>query len=125
MSAADTVTLSLSGLSCAGCVRKVETALAGEPGVDEAAVNFATSSARVSGEALNIEGLIAAIEQAGFHAAVQETTPDRRDREARARLEETRTARQSLLVAALLTAPVFALEMGGHVIPGVHGLIET
>jgi len=125
MSPADTVALSLSGLSCAGCVRKVETALAAEPGVDEAAVNFATSTARVSGEDLNAEGLIAAIERAGFRAAVQESTPDRRDREARARAEETRTARRRVLIAAALTAPVFALEMGGHVIPGVHGLIET
>lgn len=125
MSAADTVTLSLSGLSCAGCVRKVETALAGEPGVDEAAVNFATSTARVSGADLSAEALIAAVKRAGFHAAVQDSTPDRRDREARARAEETRKARRRVLTAAALTAPVFALEMGGHLIPGVHGLIET
>ncbi len=125
MSTADTVTLSLSGLSCAGCVRKVETALTGEPGVEDAAVNFATSTARVSGDALSAEALIAAIERAGFNAAVQDSTPDRRDREARARAEETRTARRRVLIAAALTAPVFILEMGGHLIPGVHGLIET
>jgi cation transport ATPase len=125
MSTADTVTLSLSGLSCAGCVRKVETALTGEPGVEDAAVNFATSTARVSGDALSAEALIAAIERAGFNAAVQDSTPDRRDREARARAEDTRTARRRVLIAAALTAPVFILEMGGHLIPGVHGLIET
>ena len=41
--------LRIEGMSCAGCVRSVENALAGVPGVDAASVNFASETAAVTG----------------------------------------------------------------------------
>ena len=38
--------------------------------------------------------------------------------------DETRHARRAFLIAAILTLPVFILEMGSHFIPGMRGLID-
>ncbi len=43
--------LAVTGMSCAGCVAAVETALRGTPGVVEARVNFAERTAQVAGVA--------------------------------------------------------------------------
>ena len=41
--------LSISGMSCAGCVTTVENALQSVPGVQQANVNFAEHTATVTG----------------------------------------------------------------------------
>ena len=41
--------LSIGGMSCAGCVASVETALNSVDGVEEATVNFAEHTANVKG----------------------------------------------------------------------------
>ena len=61
--------LSISGMSCAGCVAAVENTLRGVPGVVAAQVNFADRSAQVSG-AVTADTLIAAVRAAGYDAAV-------------------------------------------------------
>jgi Cu+-exporting ATPase len=63
-----TVRLSVSGMSCAGCVAAVENALRVVPGVAEATVNFADRSALVRGSAAT-EELLAAVAAAGYQAA--------------------------------------------------------
>ncbi|HEY9134693.1 MAG TPA: heavy metal translocating P-type ATPase [Pseudomonadales bacterium] len=63
------VHLSLTGVSCAACVSKIEKALNAVPGVDRAEVNFADRSALVEGEP-DTEQLITAVSQAGYGAAV-------------------------------------------------------
>ena len=64
------VTLRIGGMTCASCVRRVERALNRVEGVDEASVNFASSTARVSlGGAISAEELVAAVERAGYDAA--------------------------------------------------------
>jgi len=42
-----TVTLGVTGMTCASCVRRVEKALASVPGVQGASVNLATEKATV------------------------------------------------------------------------------
>ena len=59
--------LAITGMSCAGCVAAVETALSGVPGVAEASVNFAERTARVIG-ATPAATLIAAVRAAGYDA---------------------------------------------------------
>ena len=119
-----TIALPIEGMNCASCVGRVERALKAVPGVGEATVNLATERATVKGTA-DVAALIAAIEDAGYdareiadHGARKEAITEKRDAEARA-------LRRSVVVASLLTLPVFALEMGGHVIPGAHHLIMT
>ena len=45
---ARTVTLEVGGMTCASCIRSVERALEGVPGVLDVAVNLATGDARVT-----------------------------------------------------------------------------
>ncbi len=114
--AGDAKELSIDGMTCASCVSRVERALKAVPGVTLANVNLATESARVEGVA-ETDTLIRAVKAAGYdaHLATDETeTPTlRREREA-----ESLT--RDLILAALLTLPVFVLEMGGHMIPAFH-----
>ena len=55
-----TARLSISGMSCAGCVATVENALKNVPGVTEAAVNFAEHTATVHGN-VDPKALVAAV----------------------------------------------------------------
>ena len=116
------ITLTIEGMTCASCVGRVERALRAVPGVTEANVNLATERATVSGTA-DAASLIAAIDGVGYEAreiadrsAVDDTASEKRE-------AETRSVRRSVLIAALLTLPVFVLEMGSHVIPGMHQFV--
>ncbi|WP_432025798.1 heavy metal translocating P-type ATPase [Streptomyces sp. 1222.5] len=107
--------LTVGGMTCAACVRRVEKKLAGLDGVT-ATVNLATGRARVSHPAdIPAEDLVTAVQRAGYEAALPEpAVPDRRDgtdggekaAEAAA-LQE----RERLLVTALLAVPVLVLSM--------------
>ncbi len=70
-----TLTLNLSGLSCAGCVRRAQTALDAVSGVEEAQVNLATATARVTmDDTGKASDLVAALDQAGYPARTHRTT---------------------------------------------------
>ncbi|MBV8963452.1 MAG: copper ion binding protein, partial [Hyphomicrobiales bacterium] len=62
--------LAISGMSCATCAGRVETALAAVPGVLTASVNLASDKATVEAFAgvLRPADLIAAVRQAGYDA---------------------------------------------------------
>lgn len=65
---AQQIQLSVSGMSCATCVRRVEKALKKTPGVQQAHVNLANEQATVCYDPTKIlpEKLLGAIEQAGY-----------------------------------------------------------
>ncbi|MHB8623261.1 MAG: heavy metal translocating P-type ATPase [Sulfuricaulis sp.] len=79
--AAYTHRLSISGMSCAGCVATVENALKSVPGVVEAAVNFAEHTATVEGK---VEGkmLLDAVTAAGYGAAELRSLEDETEKQA-------------------------------------------
>jgi len=60
--------LAITGMSCAGCVAAVETALRSAPGVAEAQVNFADRTAQITAN-VPAETLIQAVRAAGYDAA--------------------------------------------------------
>lgn len=60
--------LSISGMTCAGCVNAVQKALSRTSGVQHAQVNFASETAQVSGN-VSTADLIAAVESAGYGAS--------------------------------------------------------
>ena len=65
--------LSIEGMTCASCARRVEKALGRVPGVLAAEVNLATEQARVTrlaGSAAMAE-LLSAVQRAGYHAHAQ------------------------------------------------------
>lgn len=120
---ASTVELSIEGMTCASCVSRVEKALNAVNGVSTANVNLATERATVTGTA-SIESLIAAIDKAGYDAkAIQAAMPDQTE-QLEKKDQERAELKRDLIIATVLALPVFILEMGSHLIPGVHQLIE-
>lgn len=65
----ESVSLSISGMTCASCVTRVEKALKKVPGVTDAAVNLATEKAQITSVGVPVETLIAAIQKAGYEAS--------------------------------------------------------
>ena len=125
--AAAPIELAVEGMTCASCVGRVEKALKAVPGVTEAGVNLATERATIRG-AVDPAALIAAIEGVGYEArlvAAGGASDDDSAAWAQKKDAERRELARDLLVAAVLTAPVFLLEMGSHLIPGVHHLIHA
>lgn len=121
---ATTTNLSVEGMTCGSCVGQVEKALKATAGVTEANVNLATERAHVRGNT-DTNTLIAAIAEAGYQARVigADTAADEKAANERKDAERA-TLKRDFIFAALLTLPVFAFEMGAHLIPGVHQLIE-
>ncbi|MDQ2070340.1 heavy metal translocating P-type ATPase [Natronospira bacteriovora] len=73
-SAESTLRFQLQGLSCAGCVRRAEQAMAAVPGVESVSVNLATESAEVSTREIaeSLPGLLGALRKAGYPAIEDE-----------------------------------------------------
>ncbi|MCH5499903.1 heavy metal translocating P-type ATPase [Pseudomonas syringae] len=117
---AQTIGLSVEGMTCASCVGRVERALQAVPGVSQATVNLATERATVRGVAA-LDALLAAIEKAGYEARSLDANVRSGDDEAEARKDAERSAlKRDLLLATALALPVFILEMGSHLIPPMH-----
>jgi Cu+-exporting ATPase len=114
----ETRELRIEGMTCASCVRRVEKALAAVPGVLEASVNLATEKATIRFTGGDVAALEGAVRRAGYEVihpreATAAAEPDHKAAEARA-------LSLSLAFAAVLTLPLFVLEMGSHFIPAVH-----
>lgn len=119
----ETIELAIEDMTCASCVGRVERALSHIPGVLEANVNLATERARVRHLAgiVSIADLEAAISQAGYKSLrLSAETANAGDQDIERRENEARALRRSMLIAAILTLPVFILEMGSHLIPSMH-----
>jgi Au+-exporting ATPase len=119
---ATTTELSIEGMSCASCVGRVERALQAVPGVIEANVNLATERASIRGNT-SADTLIAAVADAGYEAsevdqggAVADDSSEKKD-------AELAGLKRDLTIAALLSLPVFLIEMGSHLIPAIHHLV--
>lgn len=114
----ETVRLTVSEMTCASCVARVERVLTKQTGVLSAHVNLATEEADLTVLAGSgaVDAALSALAKAGYPArrATQETDPVAR-REA-----ESLELRHKFLIAAILTLPVFILEMGGHMVPAFH-----
>ena len=104
------IDLSVSGMTCASCVGRVERALMRVPGVVRAEVNLATERARVSATSgVSVEQLVAALGKAGYQAAQAPGADDAAGTPAPARRHGT----MHLLIAACLSAPLL-VGMAAH-----------
>ncbi|MGW1216759.1 heavy metal translocating P-type ATPase [Streptomyces sp. NPDC002499] len=110
-----TTDLTVGGMTCAACVKRVEKKLGKLDGVT-ATVNLATGRARVSHPPeISPAELVAAVEKAGYEAALpappkkEQRTEQRADGDAE--FEQARQERDRLLVTALLAVPVLVLSM--------------
>ncbi len=117
------VTLDVDSMTCASCVGRVERALTAVPGVLEAAVNLATETATVRYvEGATTPAVLARVStELGYPARVKAGEDSAKaDRKA---AEITRLGWLTLIAAAL-ALPVFVIEMGSHLIPGMHMWVE-
>jgi Cu+-exporting ATPase len=105
--ATDHVELPITGMTCASCASRIERKLNTLDGVS-ASVNYATEKATVDYDAALVApgALLAAVEAAGYHAALPATDPSAADEP-----DPTAPLRQRLLVSLALMLPVLAMAM--------------
>ncbi|NNU81739.1 copper-translocating P-type ATPase [Halovulum dunhuangense] len=117
--------LSVTGMTCASCVGRVERALRAVPGVTAASVNLATETATIRHAAVPDlpARLIVAIAEAGYQAEPRGGRTE--DARAEEKSREIADLGRQTLIAGALTLPVFVLEMGSHLIPAMHDLVMT
>ena len=126
----DALDISIQGMTCASCVLRVEKALKAVPGVSAATVNLATERAHINWDTALSDPtdvslkVLAAVHKAGYEASVLEQHAAPSSAEADARALETNTLLRALWVSLALTLPIFLVEMGGHLIPGVHHFVH-
>lgn len=116
------IDLAIGGMTCASCVGRVEKALKAVSGVATATVNLATERAHVTGGA-DLAALIEAVAKTGYDAKAIDRSGDEHAETAARKDAEEAALKRDLTLAAALTLPVFILEMGSHLIPGMHELI--
>jgi heavy metal translocating P-type ATPase len=117
------LTFGVREMSCASCVGRVEKALRAVPGVQEAQVNLAAETATISvNDTFEVNDATAALDKAGYPGTLvtdqgaAEATADRKS-------EEASHLQRMTAIAAVLTLPVFILEMGSHAVPAIHDWI--
>ncbi|OBX34620.1 copper-exporting P-type ATPase A [Halomonas elongata] len=93
--------LSISGMTCASCVRTVQGALESVPGISEASVNFGTHTAQVRGSA-DFDALVGAVESVGYGA---EPVLDMRE------AERTRAEREGVEYRRLMRGAAWSLAL--------------
>ena len=116
--------IGISGMTCASCVRRVEKALSGLPGVQSISVNLTTGKARLRylPETVVLPRIAEAVREAGYEAQIEPAS----DSGGSEQDPELAVLRWRVWIAALLTAPLVVVSMGKHV-PGLdtvmHGLL--
>ena len=114
--------VSVGGMSCAACVRRVENALQSVPGVENAAVNLATSRAAIvySPRLEDWSAIREAIEQAGYEylGVYQQEAGDPAEA---ARLEELAGLRRKVAAGAVFSILIMAGTMQ-HILPILHAV---
>ena len=134
-----TLRFDVTGMTCAACSARVEAAIRRVPGVSDVAVGLLTNSARVDGDGVSAEAVVAAVERAGYRAilsggsgAVRGNSANgaefdgrngRDDDPETARRRETAERRRRTTVSAMLLIPLLYSACGvglfGLPLPGV------
>jgi Cu+-exporting ATPase len=116
----ETLQLNIEGMHCASCVNRIQAALQSMEQVISAQVNLATESASVEVMAgkSDAQPIIDTISKQGYQARLKGDSSQGEDSDSRQ--EEQNTLKRDLLIAAVLTLPVFISEMGGHLYPPMH-----
>ena len=110
------LSIDITGMTCASCVSRVEKSLLKVPGVTSASVNLATERATVHGG--EGDALLQAIAKAGYTGA---RTPAVHEHGGHHHHDEDAAIlRRDVIIAGVLTLPVFVLEMLGHLYMPFH-----
>ena len=105
-------TFPVLGMSCASCAARVDKTLNGQPGVQEASVNYAAATAQVVYDADECSPLVlkAAVQQAGYDLLV-ETESDITDEAEKAHAARYESLKKRTLWAIVLAVPIMVLSM--------------
>jgi heavy metal translocating P-type ATPase len=116
-----TYRFSIENMSCASCVVRVERVLMVIPEITSVVVNFAKEEAvvRVIGTSVSHADITEIASTAGYPATLV-TEQSAADARADRKVKELAHLQRMTLVAAVLTMPVFILEMGSHMVPAIH-----
>ena len=109
--ASQQVSLDIEGMTCASCVNRVEKALLKVPGVETASVNLATERATVAGG--DIGALLKAVEKVGYKGSVRQPDAPAHDH-MHHHDEDAAVLKRDVIIAAIPTIPLFAVEMLAH-----------
>ncbi|WP_299553765.1 heavy metal translocating P-type ATPase [uncultured Tateyamaria sp.] len=105
------MTMHVPSMSCASCVGRIEAVAQAVPGVLKAEVRFPTKTLVV--DILGSDAALRnALKAAGYPADIPEDNAGE--------VNEARLVFRRFLLAAVLTLPVFVIEMGGHLYPPLH-----
>ena len=107
----------VEGMTCASCAKSVETVLSSAKGVKSANVNFAdgTVIAEFDDNSTDFKLMNTILSEYGF--SLRENADESIDCEEQVENEKVRRQIRSLLIAFMLTAPVFVMSMFFHHIP--------
>ncbi|MGC8602850.1 MAG: heavy metal translocating P-type ATPase [Desulfomonilaceae bacterium] len=109
--------ISIGGMTCAACVRRVEKTLKVLPGVDDVAVNLATSRAMLfhASSSLDMENINNALEDAGYHflGIISDSSEDPAEK---ARIHDIRDLKIKLTFGAVASVIIHGLAMP-HLFP--------
>ncbi|MDK6203017.1 heavy metal translocating P-type ATPase [Oligella urethralis] len=136
------LSMTIEGMTCASCVARIERLVGRMEGIEAINVNLATERADIVLDATapaEIDAIKAVIHKAGFSATVLPqssmtgTESDARspvdsswvEQLAQRKDREEALLKRDLIVALLLSLPVFILEMGAHLIPAMQQWVDT
>ncbi|MBT5823819.1 cation-translocating P-type ATPase, partial [Candidatus Peregrinibacteria bacterium] len=103
MSKSENITVEITGMSCASCAQRIESAIGSIEGVSESIVNFATRKATVTGS-VPAEEIHKIIEGLGYNV-VKEDVPSISEEEI------AQSEWKRFLTSAVLSVPVFIISM--------------
>ncbi|MFH1375416.1 MAG: heavy metal translocating P-type ATPase, partial [Patescibacteria group bacterium] len=116
------ITLRISGMTCASCVKLNEDAILSVKGASSASVNIATNKATVEFDETqtNLEQIIKAIEKAGYGA--KEVGEHEHNHSVMADRQEGAKAQKRFIGSALLTLPIFSMMFLADLMLGIKFL---
>lgn len=118
----ETLAINIEGMSCASCVAYVESSIKKVLGVIESHVNLGAERATIkalSNPSLR-SNLTKAIIDAGYTPHFVQHDREEQDQKFNRQAQEANDLKRRLLLAAILAAPVFIIEMGGHIFSDFH-----
>jgi P-type Cu+ transporter len=111
--AEEKIIIPVTGMTCANCAMNIERALKKVPGVTNASVNFASERVSIDYQpkTVTIDGMIAAIEKAGY-GAIKPDLQGGDEAEKIARTAEIKNQTRKFIIGVVFTLPLFILSMG-------------
>jgi len=107
------VTIKISGMTCATCVNTIEQSLNDTDGVESVSVNFATESAKVSYDPalITLDGLYKVIKDSGYKP-LESTLENQYDEDKARKEKDMKTLWKKFLVSVFFSIPLLYLAMG-------------